>query len=58
MLNDVSKTLPWNDMWYSRRHAGAIPLPASSGEASVAGNYTLEIYVNGKLLASSGFTIA
>ena len=58
VLNDVSKTLPWNDMWYSRRHAGAIPLPASSGEASVAGNYTLEIYVNGKLLASSGFTIA
>lgn len=58
VVNDVSKTLPWNDMWYSRRHAGAIPLPAKSGEASVAGSYTLEIYVNGKLLASSGFTIA
>lgn len=58
VVNDVSKTLPWNDMWYSRRHAGAIPLPASSGEASATGNYTLEIYVNGKLLASVGFTIA
>lgn len=58
VVNDVSNTLPWNDMWYSRRHAGAIPLPAAPGEASAAGNYTLEIYVNGKLLASIGFTIA
>lgn len=58
VVNDVSKTLPWNDIWYSRRHAGEIPLPAKSGEASDAGSYTLEIYVNGKLLASTGFTIA
>ena len=58
VVNDVSKTLPWNDMWYSRRHAGAIPLPARAGEASAAGNYTLEIYVNGKLFASVGFTVS
>lgn len=58
VVNDVAKTLPWNDMWYSRRHAGAIPLPAKPGEASAAGSYTLEIYVNGKLLASTGFTVA
>lgn len=57
VVNDISKVLPWNDIWYSRRHAGEIPLPAKPGEASVAGDYTLEIYVNGKLLAETGLTI-
>lgn len=57
VVNDVSKTLPWNDMWYSRRHASAIPLPAKGTEPSAAGEYKLEIYVNGKLLAETGFTI-
>ena len=57
VVNDVAQTLPWNDMWYSRRHASAIPLPAKLGEAAAAGDYTLEIYVNGKLLAETGFTI-
>lgn len=58
VVNDVSKTLPWNDVWYSRRHASEIPLPAAQGEPSAAGSYRLEIYVNGKLLASAGFQIA
>ncbi len=57
VVNDVARTLPWNDMWYSRRHASEIPLPARAGEPSAAGSYTLEIYVNGKLLAEAGFTI-
>ncbi len=57
VVNDVSRTLPWNDMWYSRRHASAIPLPAQGAEPSAAGEYKLEIYVNGKLLAETGFTV-
>lgn len=57
VVNDVSKTLPWNDMWYSRRHASAIPLPAKGTEPSAEGEYRLEIYVNGKLLAETGFTV-
>lgn len=58
VINDVFKTLAWDDMWYSRRHASVIPLPGKTGMASTAGDYTLEIYVNGLLLASTGFTIA
>lgn len=57
VVNDVAQTLPWNDMWYSRRHASAIPLPAKAGEDAITGDYTLEIYVNGKLLAETAFTI-
>ena len=58
VVNDVSRELAWDSLWYNRRHANAVPLPAAQGEASVAGSYTLEIYINGKLLASTGFTIA
>ena len=58
VVNDVPPTkLAWNDLWYSRHHASEIPLPARAGEDSIAGNYTLEIYVNGKLLALAGFEI-
>lgn len=56
-VTDAVKTMAWNDMWYSRRHASAIPMPEKDG-AVVAGSYTLEIYVNGRLLASAGFTIS
>lgn len=58
VVNDAFRQLEWNDMWYSRRHVNAVPMPAVQGEDSVPGDYTLEIYVNGKLLASIGFTIA
>lgn len=58
VVNDVSRELAWDSLWYNRRHANAVPLPAAQGEASAAGSYTLEIYINGKLLASTGFTIA
>ncbi len=57
VVNDIYSVKVWNDLWYSRRHASAIPLPAAEGESSVPGSYTVEIYINGKLLASAGFTI-
>lgn len=56
-VTDAVKTMPWNDMWYSRRHASAIPMPEKDG-AVVVGSYTLEIYVNGRLLASATFSIS
>lgn len=58
VVNDAFRQLEWDDMWYSRRHVNVVPMPAAQGENSVPGDYTLEIYVNGKLLASIGFTIA
>lgn len=57
VVNDAFKQLKWDDMWYSRRHVNAVPMPAKQGEDAVPGDYTLEIYVNGKQLASIGFTI-
>ena len=57
VVNDIFTVLPWDSMWYSRHHASEIPLPAAEGADSVPGNYTLEIYVNGKLLASAEFAI-
>lgn len=58
VVNDVSKTLEWSDMWYKHRHASAIPLPGGNNKESAAGAYTLEVYVSGKLLASIAFTIS
>ena len=58
VVNDVSTTLEWSDMWYNRRHASAIPLPGGNGSNSSAGRYTLEVYVNGRLLASAAFAIS
>lgn len=57
-VNDVSRDgIEWSDLWYNRRHANAIPLPASGEGRSTPGTYTLEIYVNRLLLASVSFTI-
>lgn len=56
-VTDAVKTMTWNEMWYSRRHASAIPMPEKDGEI-VVGSYTLEIYVNGKLLSTAAFTIS
>lgn len=55
-VNDVSRDLTWNEMWFERHHANAIPMPVKD-ETVIPGSYTFEIYVNGKLLASIGFTI-
>lgn len=57
-VTDANKTMAWDDMWYSRRHASAIPMPAKDDGTVVAGSYTLEIYVNGKLLAATAFTVS
>lgn len=57
-VTDANKTMAWDDMWYSRRHASAIPMPAKDDGTVVAGSYTLEIYVNSRLLASVAFTIS
>lgn len=57
VVNDVSSKLSWNSMWYSRRHASAIPMPVKNGSAAEPGSYTLEVYVNSRLLAKAPFTI-
>lgn len=57
VVNDIYTEIPWNDMWYSRHHASVIPLPAYPDNNSLPGLYTLEIYVNGRLLGSAGFNI-
>ncbi|MDR0889867.1 MAG: hypothetical protein LBM28_04360 [Oscillospiraceae bacterium] len=51
-VSDASKTCAWDEMWYNRRHTSTAPNPG------VAGEYTLEIYVNRQLLATAKFTIA
>lgn len=57
VVSDVSDTVVWDDMWYRRRHASAIPMPVGEDGSNVLGEYTLEIYVNGKLFALIDFTI-
>lgn len=57
VINDIHSMVVWNDLWYSRRHASAIPLPAASGESSTPGEYTVEIYFNGQLFAAADFTV-
>ncbi len=55
--DDRRSEFTWNELWYSRRHVNLIPMPEKDGTV-VSGSYTLEIYVNGKLLASAPFTIS
>lgn len=50
-VTDASDTLPWDDLWYSRRHASVFPNPGEVGD------YTLEIYIDGKLLVAIDFHI-
>lgn len=57
VVSDVSDTVVWDDMWYRRRHASAIPMPVGEDGNNVVGEYTLEIYVNGKIFALIDFTI-
>lgn len=57
-VTDANKTMAWDEMWYSRRHASAIPMPTKDDGTVVAGSYTLEIYVNSKLLASVKFSVS
>ena len=56
-----SRELKWSSVWFERRHTGLIPMPMMLGESQepfvMTGDFTLEIYINGKLLAVKGFTI-
>ena len=63
---DEEKTEPltWGRIWFERRHTGTIPTPYSSTEVDENGNpciltgeFTVEIYINGKLLAQKDFVI-
>lgn len=57
VVNDVATTVVWDDMWYRRRHASAIPMPTGEDGKNIPGKYTLELYLDGKLFAFIDFTI-
>lgn len=57
VVNDVATTVVWDDMWYRRRHASAIPMPVGEDGMNIPGEYTLELYLDGKLFAFIDFTI-
>ncbi len=56
-----SREMKWDSVWYSRRHTGLVPTPMTqdvNGAAMVqTGDFLIEVYINGKLLAVKGFTI-
>lgn len=58
VVNDFSEVSEWSDLWNKRHLTHEIPLPCEEGKESTPGNYTLEIYIDGKLLASIAFTIS
>lgn len=56
--------LPWSGVWFDRRHDEVIPTPYSATEVDesgaplvLTGKFTLEVYINGKLLAHKGFVL-
>lgn len=57
----VGNELKWSSVWFERRHTGVVPMPMIAGENSeptvMTGEFTIEVYINGKLLAAKGFTI-
>ncbi len=56
---DETGEFTWDSLWFERRHANEIPLPKKEGETtSTPGSYTLEVYINGKLLIQKDFVIA
>ena len=56
-----SRDIQWTSVWFSRRHTGQVPLPLTSDEAGdtvvQTGNFRVEVYVNGMLLAVKNFTL-
>lgn len=53
-----SAELPWNDLWYSNRHVGEVVLPTQTGaDGNLSGDFTFEVYFNGKLVAVKNFTV-
>ena len=64
MDEEKTKPLTWGSIWFERRHTGTIPMPYSSTEVDengdplvLTGSFTVEIYINGNLLAQKGFVI-
>lgn len=55
------REMKWESVWFDRRHTGVVPMPLQvdeEGNVSVqSGQFLIEVYINGKLLASKGFTI-
>ena len=46
------QSVVWNDFWSNKKAVSSFPRTPQT-----AGDYTLEIYVNGKLLTSMTFTV-
>lgn len=59
MVDD--REMKWDSVWFDRRHTGVVPMPLQldeNGNVSVqTGQFLVEVYINGKLLASKGFTL-
>ncbi len=58
------KMLTWEGVWFERCHAAQIPTPYSpvdvdenGNPTALSGDFTFEVYINGKLLAKKGFLI-
>jgi predicted secreted protein len=50
--SEPNASTTWNEMWTDSRYVGEVEAPQS------AGSYTLEVYLNGRLLESTDFTVA
>lgn len=59
IVNDTPlSNVVWDDLWSWGRNVSIVPLPRANGsKISAVGSYTLEVYINGKPLASVDFTI-
>ncbi len=59
MVDD--REMKWESVWFDRRHTGVVPMPLQldeEGNSTVqTGQFLIEVYINGKLLASKGFTV-
>ncbi len=56
-----SREIVWNSVWFDRRHTGAVPMPLlydDDGNSTVmTGEFAIEVYINGRILASKNFVI-
>lgn len=53
-----SAELSWDSLWHSNRHVGEVVLPTQTdADGNLAGDFTFEVYFNGKLVAVKNFSI-
>lgn len=52
LIDFDEQSVVWNDFWSNKKAVSSFPRTPQT-----AGDYTLEIYVNGKLLTSMTFTV-